>query len=499
MEMHANFALLVERLNRLEAENIRLNHQVTNLTTQLTSLKNNINPQAKTSRRTMLKRMFAAISAATITGIALNSQTAQAGFDSGQLSTGTAAVGDATNGNVGVIINTANGTPITRPSASNSTSNSSTNVGLLVLDYTSANSEDVRNLSTAIYGVGSVGYGAILKGAISPLRLIPAGSGTGSPGGTHQTGELYVDSGGALYYCSNGGTNTWQQLNNTSSGGVTSLNSLTGGLTIAATGSNNLSVTGTILTINGTDAIPTLNGLTGNLNLVGGAGVTVTANGTTITFTLNNVVTSVNGANGALTLSGTNGVSVTTNGNTISINGTPTSLNGFSGAVNLAAGNGLTLTNNNNTITLAATGGGNPNASQIIFLASPVRVAATTNSGGSLPLLSSSGDANNPGATAQTVQISGSDVPAGAKAIICSLTSVGASTAGNLRLYPGNANAPTVNTLNIPLNSATGRGFNLTTAATVALSTDGKVRVAYNNATAGSTCGFSIDVVAYIM
>jgi hypothetical protein len=135
------------------------------------------------------------------------------------------------------------------------------------------------------------------------------------------------------------------------------------------------------------------------------------------------------------------------------------------------------------------------------FLTSPVRVAASTNSGGTLALLSSNGNTANPDSTAQIIQITGTDVPAGARAIVCSLTSVGATKSGNLRIYPDGATAPTVNTLNIPANPAspTGAGFNLTTAATVALSTAGKVKLAYNNATSGSTCGFSIDVVAYLI
>jgi hypothetical protein len=143
-------------------------------------------------------------------------------------------------------------------------------------------------------------------------------------------------------------------------------------------------------------------------------------------------------------------------------------------------------------------GGGGGGGTKINFLTSPVRVAATTNSGGSLPLLVSTGNPANIG-TGQLVTITGSSVPAGAVGIICSLTSVGATTSGNLRIWPGDGNAPTVNSLNIPTNVGNQlKGFNLTTAATVALSPAGQVRIAYNNSTANSTCGFSIDVVAYL-
>jgi hypothetical protein len=145
-----------------------------------------------------------------------------------------------------------------------------------------------------------------------------------------------------------------------------------------------------------------------------------------------------------------------------------------------------------------------PFGSQTFFLASPIRVAASTNSGGTLPLLTSSGNPAAPDTTAQIVQITGVvvntlSVPAGARAIICSVTSVGATTAGNLRLYPDGAAAPTVNSLNIPLNVANNLGFNLTTAVIVGLSAAGKVKIAYNNSNASSTAGFSIDVVGYIL
>jgi hypothetical protein len=147
-----------------------------------------------------------------------------------------------------------------------------------------------------------------------------------------------------------------------------------------------------------------------------------------------------------------------------------------------------------------------PFGSQTYFLSTPIRVAASTNSGGTLALLTSNGNTANPDSTAQVVQITGVvvnalSVPVGARAIICSVTSVGATTSGNLRLYPDGATAPTVNSLNIPVNAAspTGAGLNLTTAVIVSLSSAGRVKIAYNNATANSTCGFSIDVVGYML
>jgi hypothetical protein len=165
------------------------------------------------------------------------------------------------------------------------------------------------------------------------------------------------------------------------------------------------------------------------------------------------------------------------------------------------AGSNITLTNNaNGTTTIAATSGGG--GANIVFLTNPIRVIATTNSGGTTPLLTSDGS-SSPNATLQSFQITGvvvggQSVAAGAKGIIGSLTSVGATNAGNLRLWQTGATPPNVNTLNIPARPD-GTGFNLTTAFTVGLSTDGKVSIGYSNGVNGARCGFSIDVVAYIL
>jgi hypothetical protein len=144
-----------------------------------------------------------------------------------------------------------------------------------------------------------------------------------------------------------------------------------------------------------------------------------------------------------------------------------------------------------------------PYGTGIYFLNTPIRVAATNNAGGTLPLLTASGNVSNIG-NGQVVQVTGvivggAVVPQGAKAIMGSLTSVGAITSGNLRIFPDGAPAPTVNSLNIPLNFATNNGFNHTTSVIVGLSAEGKVRIVYNNSTAGSTCGFNLDIVGYVM
>jgi hypothetical protein len=161
------------------------------------------------------------------------------------------------------------------------------------------------------------------------------------------------------------------------------------------------------------------------------------------------------------------------------------------------AGNNITISprNPDGTFTISANV---PTATPSLnFLTSPVRIAASTNSGGTLALLTSDGS-GNPTTTFQSLQITGTSIPANAKGIIGSLTSVGATKPGNLRLWAFGTPVPTVNTLNIPAKPD-GTGFNLTTAFTIGLGTGGKLNIGYANTAAGSLCGFSIDVVAYIV
>jgi hypothetical protein len=305
---------------------------------------------------------------------------------------------------------------------------------------TSGNTSGVTGISDSPDGTGvigtSVGYGGRFSGTKAPLLLSESASVSGFPAsGNHTRGELFVDNAGVLFYCTAGGT------------------------------------PGTWVQLS--------NGL------VAGGNITLTpnANGTTtINATGNTGVTSLNSKSGALTLNAGTGISIDdTSPTNLTISTIPngvTSFNGQTGAVNFSFSN-------------------------VVFLGSPIRVIATTNSGGTASLLTSDGS-GNPSASLKSFQITGvtvegQAVPSGAKGIIGSLTGVGASTAGNLRLWASGATPPTVNTLNIPLNLATGKGFNLTTAFTVGLSNDGKVSIGYSNGINGSTCGFSIDVVAYIV
>jgi hypothetical protein len=137
-----------------------------------------------------------------------------------------------------------------------------------------------------------------------------------------------------------------------------------------------------------------------------------------------------------------------------------------------------------------------PYAGDLFFLPTPVRVAASTNSGGALGLLTSDGSGNP--TLPQTIQITGvGGIPAATRAIVGSLTCVGATIAGNLRLWPTGATAPTVNSLNIPARD--GVPLNLTTSFIVGLNAAGQVNLAYSNGTNSSTCGFSIDVAGYMI
>jgi len=69
---------------------------------------------------------------------------------------------------------------------------------------------------TGVFGRSYTGYGAELGGARAPLRLQP-GQAVGAPQtGTHQRGELYIDSQGQLFLCvadsASGGVSTWKKV-----------------------------------------------------------------------------------------------------------------------------------------------------------------------------------------------------------------------------------------------------------------------------------------------
>lgn len=63
---------------------------------------------------------------------------------------------------------------------------------------------------SGVWGIGALG--GYFQGSIAPLRLGAAQT-AGPPSGHHEMGELYVDSGGTLYYCQAAGTpGTWRRV-----------------------------------------------------------------------------------------------------------------------------------------------------------------------------------------------------------------------------------------------------------------------------------------------
>lgn len=106
---------------------------------------------------------------------------------------------------------------------------------------------------TSTHGVlasSTAGYGLVAQGGLAPIRIEPAGTAGAPTSGAHAVGELYVDSGGALYQCITAGSpGTWAQsllLDQTNTAtGTTSVTS-TGGTALQGTiTSNGTGVAGT--------------------------------------------------------------------------------------------------------------------------------------------------------------------------------------------------------------------------------------------------------------
>ena len=130
----------------------------------------------------------------------------------------------------------------------------------------------------------------------------------------------------------------------------------------------------------GSGGVASVNGLSGAVFLEGGTDISVTTSGQTLTVTytgssVSNVVTSYNGITGAVTgvcaasagtgisVSGSTGTVTITNTGVQSFNGLTgavqgvSSVNGFTGGITFAAGTGITFTASAGTITLSTTGG----------------------------------------------------------------------------------------------------------------------------------------------
>lgn len=69
---------------------------------------------------------------------------------------------------------------------------------------------------TGVRGEGSSGYGGLFEGGKAQLRVVPKGTAGRPSSGNHLKGEVYLDSAGALFVCTKGGTpGTWRKVTTT--------------------------------------------------------------------------------------------------------------------------------------------------------------------------------------------------------------------------------------------------------------------------------------------
>jgi hypothetical protein len=79
------------------------------------------------------------------------------------------------------------------------------------------NSSGVRGEGVnGVHGKATSGYGGLFEGGKAQLKMVPKGS-VGKPtSGAHTKGEVYMDSAGALFVCTAGGTpGTWRKVTTT--------------------------------------------------------------------------------------------------------------------------------------------------------------------------------------------------------------------------------------------------------------------------------------------
>ena len=147
------------------------------------------------------------------------------------------------------------------------------------------------------------------------------------------------------------------------SGGVASLNGLTGAVSLAAGTNVTLTPSGNTITIastgggGGSGGVPSVNGITGAVNLLAGTNLSITPSGGNLTFAAG--FTSLNGLTGAVSLAAGSNVTLTPSGNTITIgsSGGVPSVNGITGPVNLLAGTNISITPAGGNLTFAASPG----------------------------------------------------------------------------------------------------------------------------------------------
>lgn len=103
-----------------------------------------------------------------------------------------------------------------------------------------------------------------------------------------------------------------------SSSGVTSLQGLTGAITVSSSGGLNVGNSGNDITLGLPSLVNSLQGLTGGVIISSGNGIVVGTSGNNLTLDLPSLVNSLQGLTGNVTFSGTNGLTVSNSGNDLS-------------------------------------------------------------------------------------------------------------------------------------------------------------------------------------
>lgn len=208
-------------------------------------------------------------------------------------------------------------------------------------------------------------------GAAAQSHTLPTTDGTNSWTGinTYIPGNLRL--GSASQTCSGslvmtGYSNTFVPICGNASGGVSSVNSLVGAITLAAGTNIGLTPSGNTITISSTasNGVTNVNSITGAVTIAAGANITVTPSGNTITIAgTGGGVSSVNALTGAVVFAAGSNITLTPSGNTVTIASTGgaggtgvTSLNGGTGDLNIVPGTNITVTPSGSNITIAATG-----------------------------------------------------------------------------------------------------------------------------------------------
>ena len=90
--------------------------------------------------------------------------------------------------------------------------------GLIATSNQDGNGVDASsNSGVGVLGSSNSGVGGVFAGGKAQLKLEPGATGTGKPTtGHHTKGELFMDSGGALFVCTANGTpGTWRRFTTT--------------------------------------------------------------------------------------------------------------------------------------------------------------------------------------------------------------------------------------------------------------------------------------------